>query len=636
MHALYFLLAAALIFVIAYRLYGAWIAAKVLTLRDTNITPSHIHTDGHNYVPTNKWVVFGHHFAAIAGAGPLIGPILAAQFGFLPGFLWILIGAVLGGAVHDFVILVGSIRRGGKSLYQIAKEEISPITGITIGIAVLLILVIAMAGLGIALVNAISHSPWSLFTIAMTIPIALFMGFYMYRLRPGHVGEASAIGFVLLILAVLGGAWVQASPMAKFFTFDTHTIVILLMVYAFIASILPVWMLLAPRDFLSSYLKIGTIVILAIGVILLNPVINMPMVTNFVNGGGPIIPGPLWPFLFITIACGAISGFHSLISSGTTAKMIDKESEALFIGFGGMLMEGFVAVMAIIAATVLMPGDYFAINTPVARWVSEQMPVAGMAIANLPVLTNLVGEENLAGRVGGAVSLAVGMAYIFSGLPLIGKLMGFWYHFAIMFEAVFILTTIDAGTRVSRFIMQEFVGHYYKPFAKTNWIPSVLISSALVVGAWGMLLYNGEVRTIWPMFGIANQMLSVLALAVGTTIILKTSQKAYHSLVTLVPLSFMVVMTFSAGFLSIRDNFFPLTTLEKATKVAKVLKTSPEAIMTQGWITTTATIVIMSLVAIVLVDIVPRWIKLIRGNVEAQSDKLEPQTITVEKDGDNT
>lgn len=621
MHALWLLIAAACIFVIAYRLYGAFIAAKVLALNDSNPTPAMAHPDGKDYVPTNKYVLFGHHFAAIAGAGPLIGPILAAQFGFLPGYLWILIGAVIGGAVHDFVILVGSIRKNGKSLYHIAKEEVGPVTGFAVGIAVLFIVVIAMAGLGIALINALKNSPWATFTIACTIPIALLVGLYMYRLRPGRVGEASILGVLLLILAVAGGAWVQASAsLAPFFTFDAKTLVIMLAAYGFLASILPVWLLLAPRDYLSSYMKIGTVLVLAVGVILLNPVIQMPAVTQFVHGGGPIIPGTVFPFVFITIACGAISGFHALISSGTTPKMIMKESEALFIGFGGMLMEGFVAIMAIIAATVLVPGDYFAINVPVSRWVSETMPVAGMAMSQLPQLTALVGESELAGRTGGAVSLAVGMAFIFQGLPLVGKLMGFWYHFAIMFEAVFILTTIDAGTRVARFILQEFAGQWAKPFKDTRWMPGVLITSFVVVFSWGFLLYNGEVRTIWPMFGIANQLLSLIALAIGTTLILKMAPKVEYALITFLPMCFMLIVTFSAGALSIRDNFWPLTGQAKAAAVAKALKTSPEAVIFQGYITTSLTVIILILATIVLADSAPRWIKWVEAKRKSQNE----------------
>ncbi len=628
MHALWLLIAAACILIIAYRLYGAFIAAKVLTLNDSNPTPAMARPDGKDYVPTNKWVLFGHHFAAIAGAGPLIGPILAAQFGFLPGYLWILIGAVLGGAVHDFVILVGSIRKQGKSLYHIAREEVGPVTGLAVGIAVLFIVIIAMAGLGIALVNALKNSPWATFTIACTIPVALLVGLYMYRLRPGKVGEASVLGVGLLLLSVAGGAWVQASSVGHFFNFDSKTLVILLAGYAFVASVLPVWLLLAPRDYLSTYMKIGTVLILAVGVIFLNPVIQMPPVTEFIHGGGPIIPGPVFPFVFITIACGAVSGFHALISSGTTPKMIMRESESLFIGFGGMLMEAFVAVMAIIAATVLIPGDYFAINVPVSRWVSETLPVAGMAVSQLPQLTSLVGETDLAGRTGGAVSLAVGMVFIFQGLPWVGKLMSFWYHFAIMFEAVFILTTIDAGTRVARFILQEFIGQWAKPFRDTRWTPGVIIASLIVVFSWGYLLYNGDVRTIWPMFGIANQLLALIALAIGTTLILKIAPKVEYGLITFLPMCFMLVVTFTAGILSIRDNFFPLTVYEKAVIVAKGLKTSPEAIIWQGYITTSLTVIILILAAIVLLDSFPRWLRWVESR-----KKVARETVLSDAEG---
>ncbi|HLG93342.1 MAG TPA: carbon starvation CstA family protein, partial [candidate division Zixibacteria bacterium] len=444
MNALPFVIGALCVMAIAYRFYSAFIAARVLALDPNRTTPAHTLNDGHNYYPTNKWVLFGHHFAAISGAGPLIGPVLAAQFGFLPGFLWLLIGVVLGGAVQDFVILAASIRRSGRSLAEIARTEISPVSGLIAAIAILFIVIIALAGLGLAVVNALRESSWGTFTIAMSIPLALFVGLWIYRIRPGRIVEGSLIGVAGLFLAVIVGRWIPESALSPYFTFDKTEITFLMAAYGFIASVLPVWVLLCPRDYLSSYLKIGTIAFLAIGIIVVAPTLQMPAFSEFAKGGGPIIPGKLYPFVFITIACGAISGFHSLVSSGTTPKMINKETDARMIGYGAMLMEGFVGITSLIAASALFPADYFAINVP-----PEKFAVLGMDPVNLSALSEQVGE-NVAGRPGGAVSLAVGMAQIFSSIPGMRGLMSYWYHFAIMFEALFILTTIDTGTRVAR------------------------------------------------------------------------------------------------------------------------------------------------------------------------------------------
>ena len=542
-NALWLVVAAACIFIIAYRLYGSLLTAKVLCLDDSRTTPSRRLKDGRDYHPTHKWVLFGHHFAAIAGAGPLIGPVLAAQFGYLPGFLWIVIGASLGGAVHDTVILAASVRRNGKSLAQIARDEVGPVAGTTAAIAILFIIIVALAGLGLAVVNALSHSAWGAFTIAATIPIALFMGLYLYKIRYGKVMEVSIIGVILLILAVFFGGYVPGYALEPYFNLDRNLLIFLMAIYGFIASVLPVWMLLCPRDYLSTYMKIGTVILLALGVICMAPNINMPAFTPFVHGNGPVIPGALFPFMFITIACGAISGFHALVSSGTTPKMIENESEIKIIGFGAMLAEGFVSVIAVIAATILIPGDYFAINT---HLTAESLAQLGLPVRHIAELSAEVGVD-VAGRPGGAVSLAVGMASIFSNLPGMRTLMPYWYNFALMFEALFILTTVDTGTRVARFIVQELGSYWYKPLGKTSWIPGTILSSLLVVGAWSYLIYSGSVSTIWPMFGVANQLLAAIAFCVGTTIIIKMDKLKY-AWMTFIPMIFMFVTTLTASY----------------------------------------------------------------------------------------
>lgn len=547
-NAVWILIAAVCIYILAYRFYSAFIAAKILALDDRNVTPANLFNDGHDYDPTNKWVLFGHHFAAIAGAGPLIGPVLAAQFGYLPGMLWILIGSVVAGGVHDFIILAFSTRRNGKSLAEIAKTEVGPVAGFTAMVATFFIIIVALAGLGMVVVKALSHSSWGTFTIGATIPIALLMGFYLRKLRPGKVGEVSIIGVILLVLAVVLGKTVHDSPtLSQLLTLDEKTVVILLVVYGFFASILPVWMLLAPRDYLSTYMKIGTIMLLAVGILFMAPVIVFPTVTRFAQGGGPVIPGPLFPYLFITIACGAISGFHSLISSGTTPKMLRTEKDVRFIGYGAMLMEGFVSLMALIAATSLAPGDYFLINSPLSQDVLTAM---GFTPDKIHWFEQQIGIE-LAHRTGGAVTLAVGMANILSGIPGMKSLMAYWYNFALMFEALFILTTIDAGTRVARFIMQEFFGYAYKPFREYNWMPGTLFTSVLVVFGWGYLIWTGSVATIWPMFGISNQLLSGLALTIATTILIKM-KKFKYIWVTLVPMVVMLVITLTTSVMQVQ------------------------------------------------------------------------------------
>lgn len=518
-------------------------------LDDRNITPSHTHEDGNDYVPTNKWVLFGHHFAAIAGAGPLVGPVLAAQYGWGPGALWIILGSVFAGAVHDLIILFASMRHEGQSLAVIARKEVSPLTGAATAISILFIIIVAMAGLAIAVVNALYHNAWGTFTIAATIPIAIVVGLYMYKIRPGAIVSGSAIGVVLVSLAVFLGHDVASTSFGQYFYFDKQTISIILPVYGFAAAALPVWLLLAPRDYLSTYMKIGVIAALAIGLLFVAPKMQMPFVTQFIHGGGPIIPGPVWPYVFITIACGAISGFHALIGSGTTPKMIDLELHARMIGYGSMLVEGFVALMALIAAATLMPADYFAINSSPAVFAS-----LGMQTVDLEMLSQLVGQD-IANRPGGAVSLAVGMAHIFYQLPGMGHMMDYWYQFIIMFEALFILTTIDAGTRVGRYILQDTLGYAIPKFKDVNWTPGSVFTSALVSFAWGYMVYTGDVSSIWPMFGTANQLLSVLALCIGTTIILRIGMKKSYALVTFVPMVFLAVTVFAAGIMNISTYY---------------------------------------------------------------------------------
>ncbi len=547
MNALYLLIAGLCVFALSYRYYAAFIAAKVLMLDDRNVAPAVMCRDDHNYVPTNKWIVFGHHFAAIAGAGPMIGPVLAAQYGWGPGFIWILLGSVFAGCVHDMIILFASFRHKGQSLSVIAEKDVGRLTGGVTAVVILFIILAALAGLGVAVVNALFNNPWGVFSIAMTIPIAMAVGVYMFKIRPGAILSGSIAGVALVCGAVFLGPTVAESSVAFWFAFDKQQLSILLPFYGFCAAALPVWFLLAPRDYLSTFMKIGVIAALAIGLFFVHPEIKMPFATDFIRGGGPIIPGPCWPYVFITIACGAISGFHALIGSGTTPKMIERETEIPMVSYGAMLVEAFVAIMALLAAVTLAPGDYFAINTSAAAFKALNMKVT-----DLPVLSQLVGLD-VSHRPGGAISLAVGMAHIFSGIGEgLRHTMKFWFQFIIMFEALFILTTIDAGTRVARYILQDILGYVYKPLGRKNWIPGAVATSALVSLAWGYLLYTGDISSIWPMFGATNQTLSALALAIGTTIVLRVGRKKRYALITLIPCILITVTTFAAGVLNIQ------------------------------------------------------------------------------------
>src|SRR6266436_6014609 len=583
-NAMWLVVAAVCSYALGYRFYSKFIAAKVLALDAMRATPAERLENGRDFMPTNKWVVFGHHFAAIAGPGPLVGPVLAAQFGYLPGTLWILVGAVFGGCVQDFVILLFSVRRDGKSLTEMAKDEIGRVGGFVAYVAVISIIVILLGVCALIVVNALKASPWGTFTIAMTIPIALLMGVYLRGLRPGKVLESSILGFALVLLAIWGGQWVSQSPtIGRYFTLTAPTLAILIILYGFAASALPVWLLLAPRDYLSTFVKLGTIAMLALGIVALRPTLHMPALTRFIDGTGPVFAGNVFPFAFITIACGAISGFHSLISSGTTPKLIRRETEARFVGYGAMLAESTVAIMATIAACVLQPGTYFAINSPAG--IVGHLPDAATATISgwgFPVtavdmhnLAQAVGEQTLFNRTGGAPAFAVGMANIFSHTLGGQALMAIWYHFAIMFEALFILTVLDAGTRVARFMIQDALGHVYPPLGKTSWYPSILATSGLVVAAWGFFLWQGVrdplggINSLWPLFVIANQLLASVALCVATTIIVKMHRVKY-TLVTLAPLAWLVTVTFTASWHNVFDPDPRIGFLAQARQIAAV------------------------------------------------------------------
>jgi len=628
------LIAAVATYAVAYRFYSKFIAARVLMLDDLRQTPAERINDGRDFVPTNRWVVFGHHFAAIAGPGPLIGPTLCAQFGYLPGTLWIILGVVLGGAVQDFLILTGSLRRDGKSLGEMAREEIGVMGGFAALVGVLLIMIILMAVLGLVIVNALKGSPWGTFTVAATIPIALVMGWYMRFVRPGKVIEATIWGLALVLLAVVGGRWVgDSSFWAPLFTFAPNVLAVMIIVYGFAASVLPVWLLLAPRDYLSAFIKIGTILALALGIVVYMPPVQLPALTRFTDGTGPIFAGKVFPFAFITIACGAISGFHALVASGTTPKLLRRESDARMIGYGAMLMESFVAVMAIIAAAVLQPGVYFAVNSPAGivgatpERATQTISAWGFPVtpAEMETLAADVGERSLFARTGGAPSLAVGMAHIFAN-TLGGKtVMAIWYHFAIMFEALFILTTMDAGTRVGRFMLQDFLGHLWQPLGRTSWYPSVFLTSAAMVGAWGYFLYQGVmdplggINSLWPLFGISNQLLAAIALSVATTFIVK-SGRARYAWVTVGPLCWLLSITLTAGYEKIFSPEVRIGFLAHAAQLqdriaagqvpaAEIAET--HAVMFNDRLDAAVTALFMGLVLVIVVDAVREWYRVL-------------------------
>ena len=632
-NALWLVVAAACCYAIGYRFYSKFIAAKILALDSRRATPAERLENGRDFLVTNKWVVFGHHFAAIAGPGPLVGPVLAAQFGYLPGTLWVLAGAVFAGCVQDFVILLFSVRRDGKSLTEMAQEEIGRIAGFVAYTAVIAILVILLGVAALIVVNALKESPWGTFTIAMTIPIALVMGLYLRRIRPGKVLEVSVLGFILVLLAIWGGRWASLNPlMAHAFTLPGTTLAVLIIGYGFAASALPVWLLLAPRDYLSTFVKLGTIGLLGIGIVALHPTLHMPALTRFVDGSGPVFAGKIFPFAFITIACGAISGFHALISSGTTPKLIARETETRMVGYGAMMAESAVAVMAIIAACVLAPGVYFAINSP-AGVVGQTAATATATIsswgfpvtaADMQVLAHAVGEQTLFNRTGGAPAFAVGMAHIFSQSLGGATVMALWYHFAVMFEALFILTILDAGTRVARFMIQDALGHIYQPLGRTSWYPSILATSALIVGAWGFFLWQGVkdplggINSLWPLFGIANQLLATVALCVATTIIIKMHRTRYAA-VTLVPLAGLVAVTFTASWHKIFDLEPRIGFLAQARLLAAGPATNATArVIFNNRLDAVVTAVLVAMVTLVLIESVRQWIGVLSGREDAR------------------
>lgn len=595
MNATPIIICSILIFILAYRYYYGFVMARLTIFKDDMTTPATRLYDGNNYYPMSKWVLFGHHFAAIAGAGPLVGPVLAVQFGFAPGLLWILAGAVVAGAMHDLVILLASVRHDGHSLAEIARAEINKISGITASIAVLIILVVALAGLGMVVVNALAESSWGTFTIASTIPIALLMGVWMFKLTPGKTTLPTIAGVLMLIGAVVFGRLIPGSAVESWFTYDRKTLTLILAGYGFMASALPVWLLLSPRDYLSSFMKLGVIGLLTIGILIVSPELNMPAFNPFIHGGGPVISGPLFPYLFITIACGAISGFHALVSSGTTSKMLSSVTHIKMISSGAMLAEGVVSIMALLAAASLLPLDYFIINIPVEKFsqFAPQLQSLGFLDSNIDELSKEVGEE-LAGRTGGAVTLAVGMAKIFSAIPGLKSLMSYWYHFAIMFEALFILTTIDAGTRIGRFIIQEAIGKVHAPFARTNWLPGNLFASALFVFLWGYFIYSGNVSTIWPMFGAANQLLATIALTVGTSFIINSGKKKY-AWFTMAPMIFLGITTLAACWMNMRNIYLPQIQME--------------GMYMKGLINLILTGIIMICAILIVGNAVPGWLR---------------------------
>ena len=634
--AMWLVAAALCTYALGYRFYSKFVAAKVLTLDAMRATPAERLDNGRDFMPTNKWVVFGHHFAAIAGPGPLVGPVLAAQFGYLPGTLWILVGAVFGGCVQDFVILLFSVRRDGKSLGQMAREEVGKTAGTVAFIAVMSILIILLAVVALIIVNALKDSPWGVFTIATTIPIALLMGVYLRYLRPGRVLEASVLGFLLVVLAIFGGQWVSHSPsVAPIFTLSAATLAILIVIYGFAASALPVWLLLAPRDYLSTFVKLGTIAILAAGIVVVHPTLQMPALTRFIDGSGPVFAGNLFPFAFITVACGAISGFHALISSGTTPKLIAREPQARMVGYGAMMAESFVGIMAMIAACTLTPGTYLSVNsgagmvggTPAAAVATISHWGFPVTAEQMTQLAQQVGEKSLFFRTGGAPAFALGMAKIFSDSLGGARVMAVWYHFAIMFEALFILTVLDAGTRVARFMLQDALGHIWKPMGRTSWYPSIVATSALVVAAWAWFLWQGirdplgGINTLWPLFGICNQLLATVALCVATTIIVKMG-RARFMWVTLVPLVWLIAVTFSAAWHKMFDPNPLIGLLAHARQLASGPATADlgRRIFNDRLDTVTCGLLLV-LVSVIVIESARQWISVISGRRQAATQE---------------
>jgi carbon starvation protein len=629
--AAWLLTAAICTYLVGYRFYSKMIAAKVFALDASRKTAAVLNEDGRDFVPTNRWIVFGHHFAAIAGPGPLVGPTLAAQFGYLPGAIWIIVGVVFGGAVQDFVILASSVRRNGKSLGQMAKDEIGPVAGFTALVSVLGIMIVLIAVLGLVVVNALGESPWGVVTVGLTIPIALLMGVYLRWIRPGRVLEATALGLALLVGSLfVGQAVSHSATLAPMFTLSRPALAVSIMIYGVLASVLPVWLLLAPRDYLSAFVKLGVVGMLAVGILIILPPLQMPAVTKFIDGTGPVFAGKLFPFVFITIACGSISGFHALVSSGTTPKLLASEPDARMVGYGAMILESFVAIMALIAACVLTPGTFFAINAP-AGLLGTTVETAATAVrswgftvnpADLTALAQSIGEKTVLSRTGGAPSLAIGMAHIFSNV-FGGGAMAIWYHFAIMFEALFILTTIDAGTRVGRFMLQDLLGHVIKPLGRVSWYPAVVMSSVIFVAMWGHFLYQGVVdplggiNTLWPLFGISNQLLAAVALCVGTTVIVKMGRARYMA-VTLVPLAWIVVVTMTAGWQKLFDpspkmGFLAhadwLKDLVQSNKLPATIKSVGDAqrMIFNDYVNVVVTAFFMISVIVILVDSVRVW-----------------------------
>jgi carbon starvation protein len=652
-NAAWLLTAAVCTYLVAFRFYARFIGARVFALDATRRTPAERLNDGRDYVPTNKWIVFGHHFAAIAGPGPLVGPTLAAQFGYLPSAIWIIVGVVLGGAVQDFVILASSVRRNGQSLGQMAKEEIGPVAGYTALVAVLGIMIVLIAVLGLVVVNALKASPWGTVTIGLTIPIALLMGIYLRWFRPGRVLEASAIGVALLVVALYAGRWVAEDPsLATMFTLSGTTLAVIVMIYGFAASVLPVWLLLAPRDYLSAFVKIGVVLTLAVGIMIVLPPLHMPALTRFTDGTGPIFAGKVFPFAFITIACGAISGFHALIASGTTPKLLEREPDARFIGYGAMLMESFVAIMALIAACALTPGVFFAINAP-ASALGTTVQSASAAVshwgfsvspAELTRLAHDVGETTLLSRTGGAPSLAVGMAQLFAGALSGGGAMALWYHFAIMFEALFILTTLDAGTRVGRFMLQDLGRHVWEPFGRVSWYPAVLLSSALFVAMWGHFLYQGVIdplggiNSLWPLFGISNQLLAAVALCVGTTVIIKMG-RARYAWVTLLPLIWLVIVTMTAGWQKMFSPDPHLGFIAHARALGAAIDTGTlpvgvssaaagRRMMFNDYLDAAVAAFFMVSVVVILADSLRSWYGVVTGRIPAVSSEVPYEPVS--------